>query len=209
MRMSQSDSIEDGYQPRRIFEKADRLIVISGCSGGGKSTLLAELGHRGLQVFEEPGRQVVKEQLAIGGDALPWANVAQFVELTVSRSMHHMVIAARSDRLSFFDRGIIDQIAGLRHLNLPIPHHLLMAAECCRYHEEAFMVPPWPENFANDTERRHSLDEAVASYETLLGTYARFGYRAVIVPKLAVAARAEFVVGMMKESALTPTTPRT
>ena len=45
-------------------------VVISGCSGGGKSTLLAELGARGYAVFEEPGRAIVKEQLVSGGDAL-------------------------------------------------------------------------------------------------------------------------------------------
>jgi len=85
-------------------------VVLSGCSGAGKSSLLAELGRRGFPIYEEPGRQVVKEQLHIGGDALPWGNVNQFVELTISRSIHHMVTVARGDQLSFFDRGIIDQV---------------------------------------------------------------------------------------------------
>jgi len=31
-------------------------IVLSGCSGGGKSTLLMELARLGFQTFEEPGR---------------------------------------------------------------------------------------------------------------------------------------------------------
>jgi hypothetical protein len=34
----------------------NRFVVISGCSGGGKSTLLAELARRGQAVVEEPGR---------------------------------------------------------------------------------------------------------------------------------------------------------
>src|SRR6516165_4381432 len=54
--------------------------------------------------------RVVKEQLYIGGDALPWGKVHQFVELTISRSIYHLVTAARRDQLSFFDRGIIDQV---------------------------------------------------------------------------------------------------
>jgi predicted ATPase len=36
----------------------NRFVVISGCSGGGKSTLLAELGRRGHAVVEEPGRRI-------------------------------------------------------------------------------------------------------------------------------------------------------
>jgi hypothetical protein len=108
------------------------------------------------------------------------------VELTVSRSIHHMTIAARSDRLSFFDRGIIDQLGGFRHLNLPVPRHLLTAAERLRYHERVFVAPPWPEIFANDSERRHNFDEAAASYESLLRTYESFGYRAIVLPKVTV-----------------------
>jgi len=33
---------------------SDRFVVLSGCSGGGKSTLLAELARRGHSVVEEP-----------------------------------------------------------------------------------------------------------------------------------------------------------
>ena len=40
----------------------DRFVVISGCSGGGKSTLLAELGRRGYAVVEEPGLRIVQNQ---------------------------------------------------------------------------------------------------------------------------------------------------
>jgi predicted ATPase len=48
----------------------DRFVVISGCSGGGKSTLIAEFGRRGYAIVEEPGRRIVKEELANGGSAL-------------------------------------------------------------------------------------------------------------------------------------------
>ena len=46
------------------FNGSDWMVVVSGCSGGGKSTLLAELALRGYAVFPEPGRQIVKEQLS-------------------------------------------------------------------------------------------------------------------------------------------------
>ena len=50
----------------------DRFVVISGCSGGGKSALLEELRRQGYPTVEEPGRRIVKEQLLSGGTALPW-----------------------------------------------------------------------------------------------------------------------------------------
>ena len=68
--------------------------MISGCSGSGKSSLLAELARRGCNTCAEPGRQIVKKQQHIGGDALPWANATKFVDLVISRALHQMVTAA-------------------------------------------------------------------------------------------------------------------
>jgi predicted ATPase len=188
---------EDTYDPHLVSSRADLFVVLTGCSGGGKSSLLAELGRRGHPVFEEPGRQVVKEQLYVGGDALPWADVGKFVALTVSRSMHNMILAARSGRRSFFDRGIVDQLGGLEHAKLTVPDYLAEAARRFRYSKTVFAVPPWPEIFHTDEERRHGFDEAQASYAPLLETYRRLGYGTVEVPKLPIKARVDFVLARL------------
>ena len=130
--------IEDTYQPSLVETAADHLVIISGCSGGGKSTLLAELARRGHPVYEESGRQVVKEQLYIGGDALPWADAGRFIELTISRTMHNMILAARTGRLTFFDRGIFDQIAGGEQTGLPVPEQLREASRRFRCHRSVY-----------------------------------------------------------------------
>jgi predicted ATPase len=189
--------MESEYEPRRVAERSEQFIVLSGCSGGGKSSLLAELGRRGYAIYEEPGRQVVKEQLVIGGDALPWDNADLFLELTISRSIHHLVEAARSDKIAFFDRGIVDQVNGYRARGIEIPKHLLGAVEHFRYHDTVFVVPPWREIFANDAERRHSFEESVAMYDALVGTYEHFGYRPIVIPKKDVATRADFVLAQL------------
>jgi predicted ATPase len=191
---------EAAYRPEDVVAKRHRFVVLSGCSGGGKSSLLTELGRRGFAIYEEPGRQVVKEQLFIGGDALPWANVDLFLELTISRSIHHLVQAARGNEVAFFDRGIIDQLSGYEPRGLEIPAHFRAAAERFRYNETVFFVPPWREIFANDAERRHSFEDAVTHYEASLKTYECFGYRPVIVPKMDVAARADFVISTLGDS---------
>jgi predicted ATPase len=56
----------------------ERFVLITGCSGGGKSTLLAELHARGHHVVEEPGRRIVKQELKAGGQALPWVDEIAF-----------------------------------------------------------------------------------------------------------------------------------
>ena len=53
----------------------ENFVTISGCSSGGKSTLLLELRRRGFATVDEPGRRIVAEELKRGGRALPWAEV--------------------------------------------------------------------------------------------------------------------------------------
>ena len=71
----------------------DLWVVLSGCSGGGKSALLAAMARRGWTVYPEPGRQIVKQQALIGGPGLPWVDPVRFAELALSRAMHFFDIA--------------------------------------------------------------------------------------------------------------------
>lgn len=67
-----AENLEDNYLNETNFPIVkNNYVVISGCSGEWKSTLLSELVSRGFSVILEPGHQIVKEQNAIGGDALP------------------------------------------------------------------------------------------------------------------------------------------
>jgi predicted ATPase len=63
-----------------------QLFVITGSSGGGKSTLLEELARRGYSVVPEAGRQLVREQQSIGG--IVKTGSALFGQLLFSRSMY-------------------------------------------------------------------------------------------------------------------------
>ncbi|AHK02241.1 ATPase [Agrobacterium tumefaciens] len=60
------------------------FIILSGCSGGGKSTLLAELAHRGFATVEEPGRRIVIEETRNNGTALPWIDLEAFARRAIA-----------------------------------------------------------------------------------------------------------------------------
>jgi predicted ATPase len=188
-----SEMLEDDYLPAHVGRAADRFIVLSGCSGSGKSSLLNALAGRGHRVFPEPGRQVIREQAYIGGDAIPTRDLLKFLELTISRTMHQMINAASTESLIFFDRSIVDQVSGFELLGIEPPAHLQKATELFRYHHRVFITPPWPESFRNDAERTHSFEDALAGYGALLKGYNRFGYELVFVPQLNVDERADFV----------------
>ena len=185
---------ESRNDPGLVAQKRNQFIILTGCSGGGKSSLLAELRRRGFVTYGEPGRELVREQLEIGGDSMPWTNAERFLEITISRSIKNLLEAAQSDRIAFFDRGIIDQLTGYEGLGKEIPAALRTAAETFRYRETVFVVPPWEDIYVNDAQRRHSFADALAMYQTCVSTYEEFGYRLVTVPKMSVPARAEFVV---------------
>lgn len=170
----------------------DRFVVISGCSGGGKSSLLAELGRRGHGIVEEPGRRIVAEEIAAGGAALPWVDGAAFARRAIEMALADRAAAAGREGLVFFDRGLVDAASALRHLTGEAALAPLAAAH--RYRALVFMTPPWPDIYVQDRERRHGFDMAVAEYERLRRDYPSIGYRLVLLPKTSVAERADVVL---------------
>jgi len=175
----------------------NRFVVISGCSSGGKSTLLAELGRRGHAVVEEPGRRIVREELRGGGSALPWVDAAAFLRRAIATALADRVSAGALDGWVFFDRGLVDAAAGLQYLTgEPV---LAALGQSHRYHRRVFLAPPWPEIYVTDPERRHGLDAAFAEYSRLLDAYPSLGYEVSILPKVAVTERASLVLSALAE----------
>lgn len=168
--------------------------VLSGCSGGGKSTLLAELGRRGYKTVSEPGRKIVREELETGGDALPWINPQAFVDRAIEMSVAAFDEVASHRGPVFFDRSFIDAVSFAVHQTGELSSDFTQLVHQRRYAPTVFLVPPWPEIFANDAERQTSYEDAVAEYERLLVSFELFGYAAVIVPKEPVEKRADFVL---------------
>lgn len=171
----------------------NRFVIISGCSGGGKSTLLEELGRRGHAVVEEPGRRIVQEEIRTGGQALPWVDTVGFLRRVIDLALDDHAQAPRNDRQwVFFDRGLVDATAAIQALTgEPL---LATLGQSCRYHPHVFLTPPWPEIYVQDAERRHDMEAARAEFERLLQAYPSLGYEVSLLPKIGVAARADFVL---------------
>ena len=173
----------------------DRFVVISGCSGGGKSTLLAELGARGFSVVEEPGRRIERQEMQGEGRSLPWVDLAAFARLAIDMAVADRQAAAGNTGWTFFDRGLIDAAVALEQVTgEPMAKRW---NEIHPYHPAVFMTPPWPEIYEGDAERQHSLDDAVAEYERLAAAYPKLGYEVTVLPKVSVVERADFVLSAL------------
>ena len=171
---------------------SNRFVVISGCSGGGKSTLLNELGRRGYATVGEPGRRIIKQELRGEGFALPWVDEIAFARRAIALAIADHTAASHVTNWVFFDRGLIDAAAALQHLTGEPALTTLGQAHC--YHCLVFFTPPWPEVYVTDSERRHDLVAAMTEYQRLLGVYPSLGYEVTILPKVSVPERANFVL---------------
>jgi len=173
----------------------ENFVTISGCSGGGKSTLLAELRRRGFATIDEPGRRIVAEELKRGGRALPWVDAVAFARRAIELSLADRAVTEASARWVFFDRGLIDAAAALEHLTgEPVVESLGLVY---RYNKRVFLAPPWPEIYVLDQERRHGLVGAVAEYDRLIDVYPSLGYDIHVLPKVSVAERANWILASL------------
>jgi predicted ATPase len=178
---------------------SDRFVVLSGCSGGGKSTLLAELARRGHSVVEEPGRRIVREETARGGTALPWVDAEAFIRRAIEMALEDRRRAEAMHGWVFFDRGLFDAISALTDMTgEPVLRQL---GQKHRYHGTVFLTPPWPEIYETDPERKHGLAQAAAEYVRLVRDYGALAYETVEVPKLPVEQRADFVLSHLPAAA--------
>lgn len=165
-------------------------FIITGGPGTGKSTLIGALREAGMSCFDEVSRQIIVEANQSGTDLLPWRNLDAFAA-ECHRRMGAQLIEVEQAELCFFDRGIPDIIAYLRNGGRSVPNHLFDDAK--RYAKLVFMAPPWPEIFVNDSERPQSFEECQRLHNLLLQAYTELGYRVVMLPKVSVELRVNFV----------------
>lgn len=174
--------------------------VVTGCSGGGKSTLCAALAEAGLATVPEVGRAVVRDALAAGSDALPWADRVAFRDAVFARSLAAFD-AADPSRVTMFDRSHVEAFGYSRLIGAAVPEAWVAAADARRFDTPVFVCPPWPEIFVQDAERRHDLAFALADHAATVQAYRDQGYTLVEVPKATVSERVAFVLARISAAA--------
>jgi predicted ATPase len=177
----------------------DRFFVLTGGPGSGKSTLIGALERVGYSVSPEAGRGVIRDQMAIGGQALPWGDRQAFAELMLSGEMRSYRIAQAGTGPVFFDRGVPDVVGYLRLSGLPVTPAVEKAARVFRYNPHVFVAPPWPEIFRQDEERKQDVEEAVRTYETMKTVYGAYDYSLIELPRAGVEERLRFVIARTRE----------
>jgi predicted ATPase len=176
---------------------APRLVVISGGPGAGKTTLLLELERRGFRFAAEVARQIIREQMRDGGNALPWGDRERYCRLMLEGSIASYEKYAASTETTFFDRGIPDTLCYARLIGSPMEDEIRVVCDKYRYMAQVFLAPPWQEIYATDAERKQTYDEVVKTYHLMGETYRDCGYEVVEIPRMTPAQRADFIVNAL------------
>lgn len=171
-------------------------MLISGCSGGGKSTLLAELKNRGQSIVEEPGRRIVADEMRGTGQALPWVDLTAFALKAIALARSDLVSAQEAQGNVFFDRGLVDAAVALEFASgEPYTETL---GDVLHYSKTVFLAPPWPEIFLQDEERRHDLKTATEEFLQIESALVDLGYDIFQLPKVSATDRADFVLDTLR-----------
>jgi predicted ATPase len=178
----------------------ERLFVITGGPGSGKTTVVNELAGRGFACVPEVARQIIQEQIRSNGDALPWANTARYADLMMERSISSYLDNSACREPTFVDRGIPDTLcyAGIIALHADAIARMRQICETYRYNRLVFIAPPWEEIYQTDTERKQTFAEAVDVYDRMAATYRDCGYQLIELPKVTPRERAEFILRQLE-----------
>ena len=158
-----------------------KRYVITGPPGSGKTTIINQLKKRGFYCVGESSREIIKHQLEIGGDAVPWKDVLSFSEIVLNSRIKQFIEV--KDNVSFFDRGIPDINAYFLVDNIKIPNDFQDAAIKYKYEPIVFVTQPWGKIFEKDSERKESFEKSLIIYNKIKEYYSELGYKIVLLPK--------------------------
>lgn len=167
------------------------FFTISGCSGGGKSSLLSALAARGYDIVAEPGLRLIRS-----GGPKPWEDMLGFLQRTAALARQDLEQAASLRGAVFFDRGLVDALSGLVKLgDLPAERELPKAI---RRYRAVFFAPPWREIFEQNEFRRHDFKSAELESKHLLATLRAHGCEPILLPKFRLDLRCEYLLARIQ-----------
>jgi predicted ATPase len=174
-----------------------KRIVLTGAPGSGKTSVINNLNNKGFQVYEEQARIHIQKALDLNTDIVPWGDHLQFSKNVAASQL--LQFKSQNHSIAFYDRGILDGLAYLRHSEIIPPPNLMEYYKNIEYHKDVFYFKHWSEIHENDETRREPEEDVILIQEEIKKTYQEFGYNIIEVPKTTVDLRVEFILKQIGE----------
>lgn len=167
-----------------------RWFAVTGGPSSGKTTIVEALGEAGFAVIGEAARTVFEEHRASVGDSYRIRDHERAFHDEVAERNLAALRAADPDRVTFFDRTIVDSAAYAVHHGWPAPPRI-GRLELTRF-RRAFLLDPLP--WAVDGVRYEGRSFAQTIDPVIERAYGRAGIPVTRVPVTTAAARLELIV---------------
>ena len=171
----------------------NQKYIITGAPGTGKTSIINKLVEKGFYCITENSREIISEQLACGGDILPWKNQVAF-ENKIANLRAKQYLSSPDDRVCFFDRSVIDGVAYLKTSKLDVTSDIYSNIKKCIYNKLVFYTPIWKKIYRKDNERKEKIDQAIKINNSILNVYQLNGYKMIEIPKISIEERANFII---------------
>ena len=175
-----------------------KKIVITGAPSTGKTTIINALKKEGYSCAEEISRELIAEQIDIGGNILPWKDQIAF-ENQIANRRYKQYLDSPENCICFFDRSSIDCIAYLNSNKLEATSQIIEIIKNCTFNKTVFYTPIWEEIFENDMERKENIEQSKKIEIELKKCYQSFGYSIIEIPKTTLDKRVNFILSQIKD----------
>ncbi len=172
----------------------NKIVVIVGGPGTGKTTIIEELTKRGFCCYPEISRAITLEAQQQGIEQLFLEKPLLFSELLLEGRKKQFVDAKNEiHKIVFIDRGIPDILAYLNYIGESYP--LIFDQECRENkYSKIFILPPWEAIYESDDARYENYEQSKIIYNHLKETYKKYGYDLIEVPKDTLDKRILFIL---------------
>ena len=146
----------------------------------------------GFSVYHEVARQIIQDEIAVGGSAVPWIDIAAFSAQVLQGRIDQYV--GGENGVWFYDRGLPDIAGFLRKEKKETPAEVWQLCQDFKYDPVVFITPPWEAIFHRDAERKEDFAAAIKVHRALEAVYSELGYELMPVPMGSIRWRAQFIL---------------
>ena len=178
-----------------------KKIVITGGPSTGKTAVIQELERQGYHCMEEVVRKMTADKLLeedstafVTNPIISVSDPLKFnLNLLEQRIAQYISAEDSNEEIVFFDRGIPDVMGYMQCFGQQYGDTFEQAGKKLRY-DFVFLMPPWEDIHQVDTERFENFEESLQIDTCLASVYKNFGYDSIVVPKISVADRVNFIL---------------